>query len=302
MRPATILEAPQRFARRELLLGGFTLAMAVVGLASLAAVALAGSGADIRLPGTGASSRTADARPSLVAVGYGEASAPAEIATLQLLIGPSSFNDTMIISRSSPAGEPGASEPGAAEREAVEPIVQALRGAGVAADDLDVVVSPAIGGGYYGPPGAEYGVRLDVTLRQPTLEGMNELVNAAGAAAMENGLGLAQVGAGYTVADCAALVRQARERAIADCRATARQQADLLGTPLGALLLASDVPPTTDGNAASPADRCADPTAAPSPSSPWEISRLTVPAFNPTSPAEATVRVQVSLTFALAEA
>ena len=297
MRPATILEAPQRFARRELLLGGFTLAMAVVGLASLAAVALAGSGADIRLPGSGASSRTAHAPPSLVALGYGEASAPAEAATLQLLIGPSSFNDTMIISRSSPAGEPGA-----AEREAVEPIVQALRGAGVAADDLDVVVSPAIGGGYYGPPGAEYGVRLDVTLRRPTLEGMNEVVNAAGAAAMENGLGLAQVGAGYTVADCAALVRQARERAIADARATARQQADLLGTPLGALLLASDVPPTTGGDAASPADRCADPTAAPSPSSPWEISRLTVPAFNPTSPAEATVRVQVSLTFALAEA
>lgn len=293
MRSATLLDPARPFARRDLLLGGFTLAMAVVGLASLAAVALAGSGADVRLPGGGGGGRSGSAQPSLVAIGYGEASAPAEFATLQILIGPSSYDGGMMIV---PAEDN--TEPGAVEREAVAPIVRAMQTSGVATEGIEVVVSPALEAGYFNPTGSEYGVRLDLTVRQPTLEGLNTLVNAAGSAAMESGLGLARVGVGYALADCSALLLRAREAAIADARSSAQQQAELLGAPLGKLLLSSDVPPTTSGGVE--LDRCGPSLASQETSTPWDApSSVTVPTFNPTSPAEATARVQVGLTFAL---
>lgn len=298
MRSATTVDATRRLARRELLVGGFTFLMATVGLASLAAVAIAGTGVGLRVPGAGAGGAAAGGPATLVAVGYGEAVVPAETATLQLLLGPADFDGMMTTDSSSVDGEAGA--PGDAQRRAAAPIAQAIQTAGVAPEDIAVMVSPALETGYYGPSTSGYGVRIDVTVRQPTTETVNQIVDAAGAAAIEDDFRLSRVGVAYAVADCAAIERQARERAIADARASAEQQAELLGTTLGDLLLSGDVPEEmADGVSAT--DRCGAPTS-PESDSPFDSGDgITLPSFDLAAPAEATVRVRMSLTFALAE-
>lgn len=300
MQSATTLDATRRLARRELLVGGFTFLMAVVGLASLAAVAIAGTGAGLRVPGVGAGGGGGGAGggTTLVAVGYGEAAVAAETATLQLLLGPSEFGGMTVGDGSGGGGEAGA--PGDAERRSAEPIVGAIQGAGVAAGDVSVRVSPALASGYYGPVTSGFGVRIDVAVRQPTTETLNRVVDAAGAAAIEENLRLSQVGVAYAVADCAGLERQARERAIADARVGAEEQAALLGTTLGDLILASDdEADATDGAATD--DGCGPPTRSAS-DAPFDLgSGITVPSFDLARPAEGTARVRVSLTFALTE-
>ena len=289
---SAMLDTSRRIVHRELLLGGFTLAMAVVGLASLAVVALAGAGADVRLTDGSANPPAVAGGSSLVAIGYGEASAPAEQATLQILIGPSSYDGGIVSSRP----EAGA-EPGAAEREALGPVTQALRANG--ASDVQVIVSPALMAGYFGPSSG-FGVRLDVVVGQPTPEKLNALVNAAGAAAAGKSMAVAQVGVGYAPADCDLLEHQARERAIEDARRTAKEQAQLLGTTLGDLVLSSDVPPSEQASAGAGRTGCNAPTGSVA-RSPYDPGAVTVPAFNPTDPSEARAVVAVSLTYALPE-
>jgi uncharacterized protein YggE len=293
MRSASALPTPQRLARRELLLGAFTMAMAVVGLASLAAVALGGG---LGWPGAGERG-AGDDRPSLVAVGTGRATAAAEVAHLQLLIGPASFDGQFV-----PGGAPDG-EPGEAEAEAVEPIVRAIAETGVPEEAIRVIVSPAFADRYFGPVATPNGVRIDVTLRKPTAEKVNALVNAAGVAAAADGQALTRIGAAYAAGDCAALERDARLRAIEDARASARQQADLLGMPLGDLILSRD-----DGSSDDPALLAADATAdcfqaddrPPSVTDPFmPMEGVILPRFDPAAPAEAVATVQVSLTFAL---
>jgi uncharacterized protein YggE len=294
MRTASALPTPQRLARRELLLGAFTMAMAVVGLASLAAVALGGG---LGWPGAGAGS-DGDDRPSLVAVGTGRATAPAEVAHLQLLLGPATFDGQFV-----PGGGAPDAEPGEAEAEAVEPIVRAIAETGVPEEAVRVVVSAAYADRFYGPVAAPNGVRIDVTVRRPSAEKINALVNAAAVAAAAGGQALTRIGAAYAVGDCAALERDARLRAIEDARASARQQADLLAVPLGDLILSRDGEPSDD-----PAPHDADATAdcfqaddpPPTAADPFvPTDGITLPPFDPTAPAEAVVTVQVSLTFAL---
>lgn len=294
MRTATTLDATRRLARRELLVGGFTFLMAVVGLASLAAVAIAGTGAGLRVPGAGGGSVAG--RATLVAIGYGEAAMAAETATLQLLLGPS--DPGMMMSDGSSVGDD-AGAPGETPRRAAEPIAQAIRTAGVVQEDVSVRVSPALEAGYYGPT-TDYGVRFDVTVRQPTTESINRVVDAAGAAALEAEFQIAQVGVAYAAADCAAIERQARERAIADARVGAEQQAELLGTTLGELILSSDVPEDA-ASGAPETDGCGLPVSSGS-SFPYDPGGgITLPSFDLAAPAEATARVRMSLTFALAE-
>jgi len=298
MRTATTLDATRRLARRELLVGGFTFLMATVGLASLAAVAIVGTGAGLRVSGAGAGGGGAAGQATLVAVGYGETAGAAETATLQLLIGPSDYAG-MTISPGSRGGED-AGAPGDAERRAVEPIARAMRTAGVVPEDISVRASPSLATGYFGPATSSFGVRIDVTVRRPTTETVNRVVDAAGAAAIEENLRLSQVGVAYAVADCAALERQARERAIAAARESAEQQAELLGTTLGTMILSSDVPEEAADGAPS-TDRCGPPTSVAS-ASPFESGGgVTLPSFDLAAPAEATARVRMSLTFALAE-
>lgn len=258
---------------------------------ALALVALAAGAAS---PASTAAQDAADA-PSrgITVVGYGKSSAPAETAEVQLIATQEEFGPQR-------APDPDAT-PGAQEREAVGPLVEGLVAAGVAEDDVEIVVSSVIGG-YYGPGGPGI-ARVDVAVADPTQERIDELIDAAIVGAAEENLVIGQVGVGYGVADCAPLEREARQAALDDARTRAELQADLLGVELGDPVASSDIP--TDlatafsafyGAFAPTQVACAPPAPVPTQGSP-----ISVPPFDPTDEAEVNVYAQVAYTFEIAQ-
>jgi uncharacterized protein YggE len=222
-------------------------------------------------------------------VGYGLAAAPAETAQLQMVASRLDFAPPR-------PPDPGAT-PGAEELEAIGPMVDALTAAGVAEDDIRVVVSPVVGN-FYGPGGPGV-ARVDVNIDEPSPERITELINAGIVGAAEEDLVVQLVGVGYGVADCAPLQREARAAALADAQLRADLQAELIGVELGQITAVADVPvepgvalsayygPTT------PTDiGCAPPAPAPTSGSP-----ITVAPFDPTGAAEVTVYAQVAVTY-----
>lgn len=172
------------------------------------------------------------AATGVTVIGYGEASAPAETATLLLSINETEYQGPQSV-------QPGAT-PGAEEREIVAPAVASLVDAGVAEDDIDVITGPSVANtaGFSGPAIAI----LRITLDAPTMEGLNGLIDAASVGAAEENLIVGGVGATYGVEDCDALDRQAREAAVADARDRADVQAELLEVTLGDVTGSNDLP------------------------------------------------------------
>ncbi len=192
--------------------------------------------------------------------------------------------------------------PGAEEREAVGPMVEGLQAAGVAEEDIEVVVGTVIGA-FYGPGGPGL-ARVDVAVDMPTQERIAELINAGTVGAAEENLVVALVGVGYGVADCAPLERAAREMALNDARTRAELQAELMGVQLGEAVAASDIPINYPAaldayyGALTPTQLpCSPPAPAPTSSAP-----VSVPPFDPTDEAEVNVYAQVAVTFAMEEA
>lgn len=155
-----------------------------------------------------AAQQTADSASGLTVTGYGEASAPAETATLQLAITSDNF--------APPQSPPPGSIPGAQERESVAPIVSSLTALGIAEEDIEVIVGPYIANAasFTGPAIA----MIRVTVTDPSAETITDVVDAASAGAAEQRLFVGGVDATFDVTDCAALEVQARESAIADAR------------------------------------------------------------------------------------
>lgn len=274
----------RHFARRVATCVGLVAALAAFGaLAPVAAIAQTAT--PIPVTGSGVS-----------VIGYGEASAPAEMATLQLLVTRGDYYG-------GPPIQPRPGDiPGEEEKREVAPIVQALVAKGVAESAITLVVSPVLGSSSYGPGGPAV-ARIDVAVENPDLAGLTDLVRTASIAAAEESLVLGQVGAEYDVADCAAIDRAAREAAIIDARARAEVQADLLGVTLGDVTASSDVPPSTGlalnyfGFPVS-MNNCTPP--APSVVVAGPGLGVTVATFDPTAEVEVEVYAQINLTFAIA--
>lgn len=171
-------------------------------------------------------------------IGYGEASAPAETATILIAITDGSSGGPSI-------EQPGAT-PGARDRESVAGVVAALVDGGIAEDDIEVFAGPVVGGS-----GSFYGAArafLRFPLGAPDNARINELVDAIALAAADEWLVVNQVNALFNVADCNAIVSQAREAAIADARAQAEVQAELLGVTIGNVTSSVDLPMTSETN------------------------------------------------------
>ena len=279
-------------SRKQFFLGALTIVIVVAGLTLLvAALAPSGDGSLFqRVSGSG--SHPSDA--TIAVIGYGIASAPADGATLQILV--SADRTGYDIGRSLQP-TPGAT-PGSGDVAAAVPIVDALMSAGVAREDVDVVSNPAFSSILCFGTQCATPFRVDVTLRQPQQAQVTKLVNAAGQAADDNNLRVQAVGAGYALSSCDTLRRQARQAAIADAQTQAQQQADLLHVRLGDLVAISDVP-SSSASQPSGAGGCGT---APSPNSALSSANagLTVPSFDPKLPVIASVAVQVSLTYAIA--
>lgn len=239
----------------------------------------------------------AQAVDGVTVVGYGEATAPAETASIQLLITRGEF-----FGGPPPAPRPGVT-PGEEERELLVPIVEAITAEGVAQGDIGVVVSPVPEVFGYGPGGPAVG-RIDLAIAQPTDEGLTSFLAAVSFAAADQRLTLGQVGVLYEAADCAALEREAREAAIADARQRAEVQAELLGVQIGPVTASADMPVASSAldyfsGLPVPSNSCAPPTAAGAPAAPG--LRVTLPSLDPAAEPEVEVYAQVSLTFAIAE-
>ena len=229
---------------------------------------------------------------TLVAIGMGEASAPAASATLQFLLGSSMMfgMGPMPAMTESDSGSPEAGGPtpmdmsGQVSEETLQPVVEALIDSGIAEDSITIAAPAATDA--FGPSGSVGEVRI--AIEQPGEGVIVDAVDLVRDTAPSSGLQVLHVGAMFTPADCTALFQQAREAAIADAQVRVDGLAISLGGTLGALIQASESPgygPYGVSNCGSSGQF----------SGPYGMNSL--PSFDPSSP-EATVYVQVTLTYA----
>lgn len=174
----------------------------------------------------------ATALPGISVTGHGVASAPAETATIAIMLGSGDiYKDPTMM-------EEGASTPAASAEETAAPVVDALVGAGIPAEDIEVLRDPS--SAYTSPYGSAMMVILRFTITEPTAERISELLETATATATEAELFVNMTSALYGVDDCATLRREARSGAIADAREQATVQAELLEVGLGEVTASRD--------------------------------------------------------------
>src|SRR5579884_1161973 len=211
--------------RKHFLLGALTVIVLVVGLTLLVAAFAPGDGSDglFQHPSGAAPSHT---DTTIAVVGFGQASAPAASATLQLVVVPGRGGYASF-GRGAQATAVATPNPTAPPPAAI-PIVDALLATGLPRTAIDVVNLPTVSssttcfGAACGQP-----FRVDVTVSQPQLTPLNSIIGTVSQAASNNELSVNTVGALYTTGDCNALVRQARQAAIQDAQAQAEAQAEL---------------------------------------------------------------------------
>ncbi len=316
-RPRFRFEAGRRF-------GIVTLVIAMVAMGSAGWTRVAAQDDVAPLSASALAQLTPGSEPSLTVTGYGEATAPADSALIQLLIGRvqadfgmgiyDGSGSSVVVGADSTQGEviegtpgAGAPEPGISpmpigpgmpepiDETALEPILTALTGAGIPSDAVEVVISPIASDPYAGPYGGA--ARLEFTVETPVLAELTDLMTTVSQTALESGLSLIQAGTAYEVEDCQALEDEAQIAAIEDARQRAERLAGQLGVTTGATLLASDFgffgDPSLGG--------CGFPDGAGSYASyggPGSLS-LTIPDFDPSRPAEVTVIKQIYLGLAI---
>jgi uncharacterized protein YggE len=234
---------------------------------------------------------TTSGQPGISVIGHGEASAPAETATLHITVGEGNYAGPAL-------PQPGVT-PGEREREAVAPIVEALVDAGVQEEQIEVMVGPSIAelGTFFGPATA----MIRATVDTPDRDQLAELIDAAGIAAAGERLYVGRVSATYAIEDCAPLERQAREMAVADAHDKADVMAELIDVSRG------DVIGTRDVSSESPAAFGPyGPVTSLSPCGSEDLAMsvlgaYALPPFDPAMEPEVTAYATVELTFALAD-
>jgi uncharacterized protein YggE len=175
--------------------------------------------------------------------GYGSASVTADSAILEFYFGGKEIPaDGTGIRDSTEPGAAGGAEPESAPETLAQPIteadlqpvVDAIVAAGVAADDVEVIVSP-----YYGDPYYVGSATVRATVRNiGTVQAVVDAATQATAGLAE--LSLSGTNVSYTVSDCAALEQAAMEAAVADARQRATSFAGVLGVTLGSVAGASN--------------------------------------------------------------
>jgi len=228
----------------------------------------------------------------ITTLGYGMASAPAESARMEFLI-----IDQDTLYGGPPLAPQVEATPGAMAREAVAPITDAIDASG-AAESVEVV-TPVV----YEPYSQPSLARIEVTVANPDLEGLTNLVNVATQAAAGERLLVGYVGARFETSDCASLERDARETALAEAGARAEIQADLLEVGLGEVVASVDVDVSGGlgdlyGGQPASASNC-DPLGSAIAGGQFGLG-VTLPRFDPTvDSGEVEVHRQLRVTFAI---
>lgn len=223
----------------------------------------------------------------LTVTGIGEASAPAQSATVHLVVGLGSYGPPQ-------APSPDAT-PGAQERASIAPVISSLADVGVGEDAIETIVGPYIGEslGIGGPAIALFRIELN----DPSNERITDVVNAAIVGAAQERLIVGRVNVTYGIDDCASMEREARENAIADAREQADVQAELLDVTLGDLTGARDVSYGIESvlgvySSMPPSSGCA-PIETPD----TAFLAYGPPTFDPTEEPVVTVHAQIEMTF-----
>ena len=294
MASTSALRTVSRLATRQVLLAVVIVLLAMVALALLTEAMSGGNGGTVYLAQIQPAARSGTV-PSLISVGHGQASVPAEVATVQLLF--TNFDSFGGGSFTMPTPGATASDAGHA---AAAPIVAAIVAAGLPEERIEVVASAGFVSDIWGPPG-QLIFRLDLTIETPAAEALAAFIDAAAAAALEQDLRLFRTGALYAVADCGPVRAKAWEAAVADARGRAAAQASQLGVTLGDLVVAQEDAGTTAASFDRPSDQaspggCVSSTF-PGGESNSYVGYLTAPAFDPAAPAVVTAASQVSLAF-----
>jgi hypothetical protein len=225
----------------------------------------------------------------ITVIGYASRAPPAETAVIQIAASEQEFGAPR-------APDPDA-VPGEAEREAIGPVVDALVAAGVAEDDIRVVVS-VVAGFYYGPGGPGV-TRVDISLDDPTPEWIDELLSAAvvGAARRTwSSRRSASATASRTAPRWSARLGGLRSRT----PGRAGSPADLLGVELGAPVSTVDTPVSYSeaysayyGIFSPTGVSCSPPAPVPTSGAP-----VSAPPYDPTDEAEVNVYAQMAVTYA----
>lgn len=231
--------------------------------------------------------------PGITVTGTGTASAPAEMATVVIMVG----SDPYLYSEAGAMGQAGTtpSAPIVTAEEIAAPVVDALVAAGLSSADIEIISNPYMGG--YGPYGGPQSVTIRFQLADPTVERITGLLDPAIAAAMGARLFINMTSVVYSVADCAPLQLESREAAIANGRDTAELQAGALGVSIGDVVASRDLPfgyYASPYSGVPPVNPCTSGGA-----DPKVISMYGAPAFDPTLPAEVIVTSSVELTFGI---
>ena len=224
-------------------------------------------------------------------MGSGRASAPAETATIVLMLGAGySYEEPQLMEPETSSTPPMTAE------EMIAPVLKALVDAGVPEADIEILANPYAGG--YGPDGSPMAVSLRFELQDPTVDGISALLDPAVVAARDAGLFINMAGVIYGVADCAALQREARTAAIADARDKATMQAELLEVTAGEVIASrDDLSTSMMYGGYTPINTCT----LPSSDSPMASLYSAAP-FDPGLPAEVTVVINVEITFGITDA
>jgi uncharacterized protein YggE len=173
--------------------------------------------------------------PGVSVTGQGRASAPAETATIAIMLGSGEYYKDPAMMEGQ---EPASPTPPASAQETVQPVIDALVAAGIPAADIEIITDPS--SLYSSSYGAPMMVTLRFTIADPTSARIMELLVAATGAATDAGLFVNMTSALYGVADCAMLERGAREDALADARDQAATQAELLDVSIGGVVASRD--------------------------------------------------------------
>lgn len=218
----------------------------------------------------------------------GTATAPAESALVVITIGPDTSYLPMPVDDTSTTSEATAIAP---MTEVIDPtpIIEILVAAGVPAESIEVVEQP-----FSGEWGAPYGplpISLIITVDQPDVAHLSDMLRLSRDTARANGWFINQFGVLYQVKDCRPLMQQARANAMTNATAAAEDQALAMGLTLGAPVASRDN--SMYGTMGMPMAACADQPI------PYQTSRVYLASiFDPTMPTEVTATVTVDVTFA----
>lgn len=232
-----------------------------------------------------ASAQITPITPGTITVfGEGSVSVPAEEAMIVITIGadaniyyedPATMQDDPI--------EPATSTPVDAGN-----VIDAIVAFGIPETDVTSVDAPFMGewGSGMGPEPST----ILVTMAQPTVEGLSELLDIVQTTAHADGLYVNQFGVLYSVSDCRPLRQAARTAAFENARMEAEDQAAAMNTPLGDVVASRDTLPMNSGYYH--ASSCNSSTTA----IPYSIMYM-ASQFDPGLPAEVTVWVAVEVSF-----